>query len=120
MRLAQLTLAAVAVSAASADGTFGKIVRAKPLPDTWEEVMPLSAGVQEFSANRVVRVLVSLKPANEGAIQEIEKHATAVSDPNDAYYGKYLSMEEVNALRAPDPDARGRVLDFFAQYRHRD
>ena len=64
--------------------------------------------------------LVSLKPANEGAIQEIEKHATAVSDPNDAYYGKYLSMEEVNALRAPDPDARGRVLDFFAQYRHRD
>lgn len=89
-------------------------------PDTWEEVSPLSAGVQEFSANRVVRVLVSLKPANEGAIQEIEKHATAVSDPNDAYYGKYLSMEEVNALRAPDPDARGRVLDFFAQYRHRD
>ena len=96
-----------AVGSASAESQ--RVVKdTAPLPKGW-------ADVGAASRDDTVKVLLSLKPATADASERIKKHALACADPDDAAnYGAHLSMAEVNALRAPAPEALQRVLAFFA------
>ena len=57
-----------------------------------------------------VKFTVALKLRNVG---EMHNHFLKVSDPHSAYYGKYLSAREMDALYGPTPEGRRQVKAYF-------
>ena len=111
MKTIPLFLALLALLAGSASAeSQARVIKggAAALPKGW-------ADVGAASPDDTIKILLSLAPATADASERIKKHALACADPDDAaHYGAHLSMAEVNALRAPAPEALHRVLAFFA------
>eukprot|EP00035_Acanthoeca_spectabilis_P003576 m.94144 g.94144 ORF g.94144 m.94144 type:complete len:141 (+) comp12209_c0_seq3:175-597(+) len=57
-------------------------------------------------------VRLSLAPANPDAHKEIAAIALDRSNPDSARYGQYLTAAQLNAIRAPSPDAVDAVVQW--------
>merc|ERR1711871_1603401 len=97
-----------AVKSATADYRFGRVVKARPLPDSWEEAGDAAASDQ-------VQILVTVKPAASDGPERIARHAMASADPdNGEHYGKHLTQAQIEDLRAPEPETLHQVLQYFS------
>jgi len=75
-------------------------------PDGWRQVSSSNAGGK-------IQLTFAVKQQN---LDELERVATAVSDPRNPSYGKHMSIEAIQALLAPMPQAVKALNDFLAEH----
>jgi tripeptidyl-peptidase-1 len=105
MKLIALTIAAIAASVASA-GTH-QVYKRTTAP-------PGYARGRRAHQDTLVTATFALKQRN---LDRLDALFWEVSDPDSHEYGNFKSIDDINNLIAPAPEARDAVFDFLQQHR---
>jgi len=107
MRLLVATTALLAACAVAVAASANHIIK--------EEIDTIPAGWSQLTRacpHQTLELSVLVRQSN---LAELEATLMAVSDPDSPKYGQHLSLDEVNALTAPQPQHVSQILHWLEQ-----